>query len=633
MYVWHTICRMIKRLEDFVSIMKHRFTILLACLFISLAIMADEVSFQASAPRQAVAGQPFQLTYTVNQRAKDLRAPEMTNFEILAGPYTSQSSSTQYINGKRTSSFTLTYTYTLLAQQTGIFTIQPATITVDGERYTSNGLKIEVLPADQQPTTSNQGAQRQSSQSAGNQQQANVNLSSDNIFIRTLVNKTRVHEQECILLSYKLYFAGVDVAQFTNNTKIPEFTGFLKQEMELGEIQTELEHYNGRNYQTAVLYQTLLYPQHAGDIQIDPATFEAIVRVQNRAQVRSIFDDFFGSYTNVSKVLKAPGVKIHVESLPAGKPAGFSGGVGLFNIRSSISTKEMKTNEAVTLKLEITGTGNMKLLKTPAIDWPEGFEVYDPKVNNNFKNTTAGVSGTKTIEYLAIPRAAGDWTIPAITFSYYDIQADEYRTLTTPAYTLHVERGANDQIITTEGVPYVGKEDIRALGTDIRYITTSKPAVVALPLITFGSLGFWLCYLIPLLVAIILFVVFRRQIRENADIRRVRYKKANKVAQKRLRKAKKLLDAGEKEAFYEEIERAAWTYLSDRLSIPTAELNKENIATLLREKGIAEELIKEVVNVLSTAEFARYAPAMAGDPKNVYTATVTLIDKLEDSKI
>ncbi len=612
--------------------MKRTLSILFTCLLIPLAVMADEVSFQASAPRQAIVGQPFQLTYTVNQRAKDLRAPEMTNFEILAGPYTSQSSSTQFINGKRTSTFTLTYTYTLLAQEVGTFSIQPATITVDGERYTSNGLKIEVLPADKTPNntqrTPNEGQQRtQRSEST------TTNLSSDNIFIRTLVSKTRVHEQECILLTYKLYFAGVDVAQFTNNTKIPEFTGFLKQEMDLGEIQTELEHYDGRNYQTAVLYQTLLYPQHAGDLQIEPASFEAIVRVQNRAQVRSIFDDFFGSYTNVSKVLKAPGVKIHVEPLPAGKPAGFSGGVGQFNIRSSISTTELKTNEAVTLKVEISGTGNMKLLKTPAVDWPEGFEVYDPKISNNFKNTTAGVSGTKTIEYLAIPRAAGDWTIPAITFSYYDTQADEYRTLTTQTYTLNVARGANDQTITTEGVPYVGKEDIRALGSDIRYITTATPVVVAAPWLVFGSFRFWLCYLIPLLVAAVLFIIFRRQIKENADIQRVRYKKANKVAQKRLRTAKKLLDEGKKEAFYEEIERAAWTYLSDRLSIPTAELNKENIATLLREKGVAEELIKEVTHVLSTAEFARYAPTMAGEPQDVYTATVELIDKLEDNKI
>ncbi len=619
--------------QVYINKMKRLLAILFTCAFIPLAVLANEVSFQASAPRQAIVGQPFQLTYTVNKRAKDLRAPEMANFEILAGPYTSQSSSTQWINGKRTSTFTLTYTYTLLAQEVGTYSIQPATIMISDEQYTSNGLKIEVLPADKTPEAGSSVQSSQPRQRESRPQESSTNLSSENIFIRTLVSKKHVQEQECILLSYKLYFAGVDVAQFTNNTKIPEFTGFLKQEMELGEIQTELEHYNGRNYQTAVLYQTLLYPQHAGEIKIEPASFEAIVRVQNRAQVRSIFDDFFGSYTNVSKMLNAPGITIHVDPLPAGKPVGFSGGVGQFNIRSSISSTEMKTNEAVTLKLEIQGTGNMKLLKTPAVDWPEGFEVYDPKVSNNFKNTTAGVSGTKTIEYLAIPRAAGDWTVPAITFSYYDTQADEYRTLTTQEYALHVVRGANDQTTVTEGMPYVGKEDIRALGSDIRYITTAQPLVVAAPLIAFGSLVFWLCYLIPLLLAVVLFIIFRRQIKENADIRRVRYKKANKVAQKRLRKAKKLLDAGEKEAFYEEIERAAWTYLSDRLSIPTAELNKENIAALLQAKGVAEGLMKEVVNVLSTAEFARYAPAMAGEPKDIYTATVRLIDQLEESKI
>ncbi len=612
------------------SKMKRLLTILFAFLLIPLALMADEVSFQASAPRQAIAGQPFQLTYTVNQRGKDLRAPEMAHFEVLAGPYTSTSSSTQWINGKRTSSFTQTYTYTLLAQEVGTFSIQPASITVEGERYTSNGLKIEVLP----PDKTQDGGQKTKDEGHRTQNQASSqNLSNDNIFVRTLVSKTRVKEQECLLLSYKLYFAGVDVAQFTNNTKIPEFTGFLKQELEQGEIQTELEHYNGRNYQTAVLYQTLLYPQHAGELQIEPASFEAIVRVQNRAQVRSIFDDFFGSYTNVSKTLKAPGVKIHAEALPKGKPTGFSGGVGQFNIRSSISTTQLHTNEAVTLKLEISGTGNMKLLKTPAIDWPEGFEVYDPKVSNNFKNTKSGVSGTKTIEYLAIPRAAGDWTIPAISFSYYDTQADAYRTLTTPEYTLQVARGEGDQTAVTTGVPYVGKEDIRALGADIRYITVAEPAVMVAPVIAFGSLGFWLCYLLPLLLAIVLFIIFRRQIKENADIQRVRYKKANKVAQKRLRTAKRLIEEGKKEAFYEEIERAAWTYLSDRLSIPTAELNKENIASLLREKGIDETLIQKTLHVLSTAEFARYAPAMAENEEQVYEETTNLIDQLEEIRI
>lgn len=599
----------------------------------------DDVQFRAQAPAQVIVGKPFQLTYTVNQRAKDLRAPEFTDFDYLAGPYTSQSSSTSFVNGKRTSSFTLTYTYTLMANKEGSFTLQPATIRVGGDTYTSNGVRITVLPPDQEPadnaSTANQRGQ-QARQSEGNGTQSSE-VSGENIFIRTLVSKTRVHEQEVLLLSYKLYFAGVDVAQFTNNTRLPEFKGFLKQELEMGEIQTELEHYNGRNYQTAVLYRTLLFPQRSGDITIDPAQFEAVLRVQNRAQVRSIFDDFFGSYTNVTKPIQAPGVTIHVEELPKGKPSDFSGGVGTFTLSSRISETDLPANEAITLTLTIQGTGNMKLLKTPAVDWPEGFEVYDPKVSNNFKTTTAGVSGTKTIEYLAIPRAGGEYTIPAVRFSYYDTQEDTYKTLTTPEYTLHIARSNGETTGTSVVNNYVNKEDIKQLGEDIRYISTAPlPAVKTNNQgirLTFGSWQYWLCYIIPLLLAMVLFIVFRKQIRENADITRVRYKKANKVAQKRLKKAKALLSENNKEAFYEEIERAAWTYLSDRLSIPTSQLNKENIAQILREKGVDDTLIDEVNHMLSNAEFARYAPASDHAMEDIYNATTRLIDQLENKKL
>ena len=596
-------------------------------------IWADDVSFTANAPKQVIMGKPFQLTYTVNQRAKDLRAPEMPDFDILAGPYTSQSSSTSFVNGQRTSSFTLTFTYTLMARKEGAFTIEPASITVGGDKYRSNGLKITVLPADEEPT-SQQSSSRQSASGASTQRQSSSSAStgSGDIFIKTQISKTKVHEQECILLSYKLYFAGVDVAQFTNNTKIPEFKGFLKQELEQGEVQTELEHYNGRNYQTAVLYRTLLFPQKTGDIEIEPASFEAVLRVQNRAQVRSIFDDFFATYTNVTKTLTAPGVTIHSLPLPSGKPAGFSGGVGSFSLNSSITTNSLTTNEPVTIKLTISGKGNMKLVKTPAIDWPDGFEVYDPKVTNNFKNTTSGVSGTKEIEYLAIARAAGDYTIPSVTFSYFDTNDNSYKRLTTPEYQVHVARGANDTEPTViTGGSYTNKEDIQKLGSDIRYIDTKEPK----PLVKMQGLDglWWLWYLIPLLVSIALFIVFHKQIKERADVTRVKYKKAGKVAQKRLKKAKKLLKENNDAAFYEEIERAAWTYLSDRLSIPQADLTKENISGILRSKGATDELIQEVNNVLSTAEFARYAPAAAGSKESLYDDTAKLIENLEDIKL
>ena len=596
------------------------------------ATFAQEVEFKASAPAQVIMGRPFQLTYSVNQRAKDLRAPEFVDFDYIAGPYTSQSSSTSFVNGKRTSSFTLTYTYTLMPNKEGTFTIPAATIKVDGEQYTSNGVRIAVLPPDQ-PTTNQQS--NDNNTGVTSQQRETANVTEGNIFLRTLVSKTKVHEQEAILLSYKLYFVGVDVAQFTNNTRLPEFKGFLKQELEVGEIQTELEHYNGRNYQTAILYRTLLFPQRSGDITIDPAQFEAVLRVQNRAQVRSIFDDFFGSYTTVTKPLTASGITIHVSELPAGKPSGFSGGVGQFNISSRISNTELQANEAVTLTLTIQGVGNMKLLKTPAVDWPEGFEVYDPKVSNNFKNTTSGVSGTKSIEYLAIPRAGGVYTIPPILFSYYDTQTDTYKTLATPEYTLNIARAANEESNAAVVNNFVQKENIQQFGSDIRYIYTGdQPKFILQPSkLTFGSLAFWAWYAVPSLLAAIMFFIFRKQIKENADITRVRYKKANKVAQRRLKAAEKLLKDNNKEAFYEEIERAAWTYLSDRLSIPTAQLNKENIAQILSNKRVAQEVIAEVHRVLTTAEFARYAPVSDHAMQDIYNDTTKIINQLENAKL
>ena len=575
--------------------MRHRLAIVFLFVSIALCAFADEVVFRAQAPKQVVVGKPFQVTYTVNQRSRDLRAPEFTDFDVLSGPYTSTSSSTSFVNGRRTSSFEQTYTYMLMAQRAGTFTIGPATVKVDGDPVQSNGVRIEVLPEDQvatspQPSHQGRGQGQQPSQSTTSTQ-----TSSENLFVRTIASKTRVHEQEALMITYKLYFANVDVAQLTNNTKLPEFTGFLKQDLEQGEIQTELEHYNGRNYQTAVLYRTILYPQHSGDIQIDPARFEAVLRVQTQQRPRSIFDDFFGTYTNVTKMLTAPGVTIHAAALPSGKPAGFSGGVGKFSMTPSISQTELQANDAVTIKIDITGAGNMKLLKTPAIDWPEGFEPYDPKVTNIFHTTTAGVSGTKSIEYLAIPRNPGEYTIPSVKFSYFDIEDKAYKTLSTPEYTIHVKRGTGSVTSgnASEGavISYAHKEDIKQLGTDIRYIDT-KPLKITARKSQINNRQAWLFYIIPLIIAIILLIVLRKQIQEAADLTRMKYKRANKVAQKRLKAAAAALKANDKDRFYEEIERAAWTYLSDRLSIPTADLNKENIASLLHQKGVSDSLIE-----------------------------------------
>ncbi len=647
--------------------MKHRFLlgVLLTTLFLSAfqpisLSAAEDVSFKASAPSQVIVNKPFQLTFTVNQKAKDLQPAPWDHFEVLAGPYTSQSQSTSFVNGKMTSSFSLTYTYTLLATEEGKFAINPATISIGGDTYHSNGLQISVLPPDQprDPSASQPISPSASSAAGDPSAQRSSSASGQNIFIRTIVSKTSVIEQEPIYLYYKLYFADVDVAQFTNNTKIPEFTGFLKQEMENEEIQTELEHYEGRNYQTAILYKTVLYPQHSGDIKIDPANFEAVLRVQNRPQVRSIFDDFFGSYSNVAKMLTASGVTIHVRSLPKGKPDSFSGAVGSFKLTTNPSASQpinLKVNEALTLMLTISGSGNIKLIKTPAIDWPEGFEPYDPKVTNNFRNTTQGASGTKSIEYLAIPRAVGQYLIPAIQFSYYDTKTGAYKTLSTPEYTVNVLRDGQDlstsqpinlsasQPISPSGSAVL-KEDIHHLGSDIRYIHTSEPSPLTnrrlgRPLTSnlSASQPFILsAYLLPLLLTLIVLFILRKYAKEHANTAHVRYKKANKVAQKRLRQAEQFLKTNDLTHFYEELERALWQYLSDRLRIQTAELNKENIASVLHLKQVNEQLISEVNEVLTSMQIARYT-SLNNQPtqeaQNLYNQTINLINNLENQTL
>ncbi len=601
-------------------------------LLLLLPLMADEVEFRAQAPGKVVAGRPFQLTYTINQRARDLQAPEFLGFEYLAGPYTSQSSSTSFVNGHRTSTFTLTYTYTLLGNTPGDYTINPATITSDGKQYTSNGVRITVLPPDEQPTSSSTSSS--TSKSISERPEASSSSSSD-IFVRTIVTKTNVYEQEALQISYRLYVAGVDFAQMGNSLKLPEMTGFLKQELELGNRQFELEHYNGRNYQAVTLFSYLLYPQHSGDIKIDAAQFEAILRVQTHQQVRSIFDDFFGTYENVSRSLPAPAVTIHVKPLPAGKPAGFSGAVGQFSITPSISTTDIQSNEAVTLSLNIRGTGNMKLIKTPSVDWPEGFEPYDPKVTNNFKPSNSGFTGNKNIEYLAIPRAAGDYTIPEVSFSYFDIQEGKYKTLSTPAYTLHVRRAPGQAADGEQVQTYtnVNKEDIKQLGSDIRYINTSElPRIYTPEREPLTTSTILLIDMIIFIISMLVLLLCRKLIKDNADQMGRRYKRANKVAQKRLKAAQLLLN-GDNQAFYAEIEKAAFSYLSDRLRIPTADMTKDNIADLLQQKSVPESLIKQVNEVLSTAEFARYAPTTGAEKQALYDATTQIINQLENQKI
>ena len=592
-----------------------------------LAIMAgwnvnaqENVEFTASAPDVAYVETPFQLIYSVNAAAKDLQAPDFQFFEILAGPFESRSSYTQIINGKKSSATNLSYTLTLMPSKTGTFKIPGASIVVDGEKIYSNDLTIKVENAEKNVQKQNEGG----TVTGGGTQR----VTSESIFVRTIVSKTNIYEQEAISVTYKLYTL-LDVAQFTG-AKLPDFNGFLKQDIEQSQNkQLSAETYKGRSYGTVVLYQAVLFPQHTGEIEIGKASFTALLRLQNKAQVRSIFDDFFDSYTNVEKTLTAPAVTVKVSELPlAGKPATFSGAVGNFNLTSTLSSGNLKTNQAATIKVVISGNGNMKLLKNPEIKFPDGFEVYDPKVDNKFSSGSGGVSGTKTIEYMFIPRRSGKFDIPSAELSYYDLNNKTYRTLRTPAYKINVTKGEGGEAVVEN---FTGKEDVTPLAKDIRYLYTGSVKLQPESRPWFGTLPFWMLFLIPLIIAAILFIYFRKHVKENADLAFVKTKKANKVAQKRLRLALKFLEEGKKNQFYEEVMKAVWTYLSDKLVIPVAELNKDNIRLKMNEKGMEKEVTDNFTNILNTCEYASYAPDSGRQEMgNLYGETVDAISRMEE---
>ena len=592
-----------------------------------LAIMAgwnvnaqENVEFTASAPDVAYVETPFQLIYSVNAAAKDLQAPDFQFFEILAGPFESRSSYTQIINGKKSSATNLSYTLTLMPSKTGTFKIPGASIVVDGEKIYSNDLTIKVENAEKNAQKQNEGG----TVTGGGTQR----VTSESIFVRTIVSKTNIYEQEAISVTYKLYTL-LDVAQFTG-AKLPDFNGFLKQDIEQSQNkQLSAEIYKGRSYGTVVLYQAVLFPQHTGEIEIGKASFTALLRLQNKAQVRSIFDDFFDSYTNVEKTLTASAVTVKVSELPlAGKPATFSGAVGNFNLTSTLSSGNLKTNQAATIKVVISGNGNMKLLKNPEIKFPDGFEVYDPKVDNKFSSGSGGVSGTKTIEYMFIPRRSGKFDIPSAELSYFDLNNKTYRTLRTPAYKINVTKGEGGEAVVEN---FTGKEDVTPLAKDIRYLYTGSVKLQPESRPWFGTLPFWMLFLIPLIIAAILFIYFRKHVKENADLAFVKTKKANKVAQKRLRLALNFLEEGKKNQFYEEVMKAVWTYLSDKLVIPVAELNKDNIRLKMNEKGMEKEVTDNFTNILNTCEYASYAPDSGRQEMgNLYGETVDAISRMEE---
>jgi len=594
---------------------------------IGLNVVAQGVSFIANADKVVVSGQQFRLTYTLttgSERGKDIRVPNVENIELLFGPTLSQQgTSTDIINGSVSTSYNAIYTCVLLAKKEGTFTIPPATIKVGNSEYKSNSLEVKVLPPDQAAA-----AKSQNQSSSGQQGQNGVGK--DDIFVRAEVSKRSVYENEGFLITYKLYTL-LDIAG-NEGVKFPEFEGFVSQEIELPQNQQlSLENYNGRNYGTAVLKQAILFPQRAGTLTIGAGKFDLIVRVRSQQRVRSVFDDW-PSYQNVKTNLSTPALNIEVKPLPPGKPASFSGTVGDYKMTSSISADQLKANDAVTVNVLISGTGNLNYLKNPDIRFPNDFDIFDAITKNNTKVSASGVSGTRSIEYNAIPRYAGDFTIPSADFSFFDTKSGTYKTLKTEEYKLHVEPGeggsGNAPIVNANN-----KEDIRFLGKDIRHIKTSGYDFHKSGFF-YGTWKYLIFYIVPLLLFFVIFFIYRKQVAENANIALVRTKKANKVASRRLKTASKYLKENKKEEFYDEILKAVWGYLSDKLNIPVSSLTKDNVEANLSHYGTDEELIREFREILNTAEFARFAPTQgSGAMDDLYNSAVQAIDKCENMRM
>ena len=585
------------------------------------SVAGNEVNFVAAAPDVVVSGDQFRLTFTVNtQKVKDFRAPSIKGFEVLMGPSRSSQNSTQIINGKVSSSSSITYTYILMAGKEGTYNIPAASIVADGETKISNSLQIKVLPADDASASSAQGGSASSSRS----QAVGSKITDKDLFITASASKTKVYEQEAILLTYKVYTV-VDLRQLYGD--MPDLKGFHTQEVELPVQKTfSLEHYNGRNYNTTVWRQYVLFPQQSGTMEIPSITFDGVVA--QRINNGDPFDAFFNGGTNyveIKKKIVTPKLKINVAALPS-KPADFSGAVGTFTMASSINSKSVKTNDAVTIKLTVTGTGNMKLIGTPEVKFPQDFEVYDPKIDNQFNLTREGVSGSKTYEYLAIPRHAGKFTIPAVSFTYFDLKTKTYKTLKSEEYVINVEKGQGnaDQVIAD----FTNKESVKMLGNDVRYIKRGATQFAQRGDYFYGTTAYWMWYIIPFVLFVGVILMYRKQAMDNANTAKMKTKKANKVAVKRMKLAGKLLSENKKNEFYDEVLKALWGYISDKLSIPVSQLSKDNIEQELSRYGVNEELVKAFINVLNDCEFARYAPGDENEAMDkVYTASIELSAK------
>ena len=582
-------------------------------------------TLMGSAPPNLAMGEQFRLTYTIsNKDVEDFRVGNIPDaFEVLIGPNRSVQSSYQMINGKTSSTSSITFTYIVVATKKGTFTIPPAHVVVDGKTIASNSIKITV--SDKGQSGGSNVSPRARDDDGAEMRDAGSRISGSDLFIKVSANKRRVYEQEPILLTYKVYTL-VSLTQLEG--KMPDLKGFHTQEVDLPQQKSfKVETVNGRPYRTVTWSQYVMFPQITGRLQIPSITFNGIVVQQNRNI--DPFEAFFNGgsgYIEVKKQILAPGIEVQVDPLPQ-RPANFSGGVGKFSISAQLDKTDVKTNDPISLRVIISGTGNLKLIKQPEVAFPKDFDKYDAKITDKTKLTPNGLEGSMIYDILAVPRHQGKYEIPPIEFTYFDTETKRYETVRSEGFTLSVAKGSGSSSVSD----FTGQEDLQLLNKDIRHIKTGDTRQHSLDDFFFGSTGYLVSIIVLALVFISLFVIFRQRAIENANITKRRAGKANKVATKRLKKASKLMRENKPGEFYDEVLRALWGYVGDKLNIPVAQLSHDNISTRLSERNVNEETISQFIGALDECEFQRYAP---GDPKGnmskVYEKAMTAIEHIED---
>ncbi|MFP4369577.1 MAG: BatD family protein [Candidatus Kapaibacterium sp.] len=597
-----------------VTKMKYFWIFLFAAVFLCGGLLtAQDVQFTASVNKNPVAvGETFQVTFSLNTDGNNFRPPDFRGFNVTGGPY--QSQSTQIMNGQMSKSFS--FTYALKAKSKGKYTIGPAYINVDGDRIKSSTVDLEVVE---------KGATAESRRAQSIEEKAEKFIS-ENVFMRLIVDRTNVREGEQISAAYKLYVnSQLELRQFNVKTT-PAFNGFWVQDIDMGDQNWQTEKYKGVIYRTHIIQQNILIPQISGELEVPP--FEADLVVPLRIQDDRRRGLFFDNYKNFDYTAKSNSATVNVKPLPSGSPESFTGAVGDFQIESWFDKTETKTGDPITLKIKITGKGNLPLINTPDIQFPPGWDSYDPKITDSYKSSAGGISGSRIFEYLSIPANTGNYKIGPVKFSWYDTGTSEYREYSSEVFNIHVEKGEGG--IAQDGASGVSREELQYLGKDIRYIKNDIELKSKASGPLFGSAAFYVFSLLPLFLFVGLVIYRRRRSEMMHDTALLKNRKASSTAKKRLAQAGKHLSAGEDEKFYEEVSKAIWGYLHDKLNIPFAALNKDSAGAALKIKDVSEEEINELKRILDECEYARFAPdegenKMAG----IYESAAILITKLE----